>query len=142
MEPITRLLIERDCQRLGVDYARRADDRNPAVADLFTEDARLQLAGADLTGREAIRAYFGREREPSVSRHLISNVAIEVVDQDRATGLSELLYFTGVPKDGVVRQAELIPGAIATYVDDYRRTPDGWRIASRRAVLKFVRTGS
>jgi len=140
MEPLQRLLIERACERLCVDYARRVDARSEALADLFTEDATLTLVNVDLRGPAEILAYIRRSAEEGrVSRHLCCNITIEVEDATQARGAADMTYFTGRPRDGVVRTPDLRPAGVGTYHDVYRLTPQGWRIASRRFTPAFLR---
>jgi hypothetical protein len=140
MEPLQRLLIERACERLCVDYARRVDARDGSLADLFTEDAVLTLVNVDLHGPGEILAYIRRSAEEQrVSRHLCCNITIDVEDVAQARGAADMTYFTGRPQDGVVRTADLRPAGVGTYHDVYRLTPDGWRIASRRFAPAFLR---
>lgn len=142
MDPMTRLTIERDCHRLCMDYARRADERADSFADLFTEDARLELSGMSMNGRAEIAAFMSRPRPAAVSRHMILNVVIDIDSETAARGLADLVYYGAVTDDSVARLAEISPAAIGTYQDEYRLTAQGWRIASRRMAAKFVKASS
>lgn len=139
MDPMTRLVIERDCHRLCIDYARRADERADSFADLFTEDARLELTGMTMNGRAEIAAFMARPRPASVSRHMILNVVIDIDSETSARGLADLVYYGAVTEESVARLADISPAAIGTYQDEYRLTAEGWRIASRRMTAKFAK---
>ncbi len=139
MDTLTRLMIERDCHRLCIDYARRADERADTFADLFTEDARLELSGMSMSGHEEIAAFMRRPRPARVSRHMILNVVIDIDSETTARGLADLVYYVGENEDSVARLADISPATIGTYQDEYRLTAQGWRIASRRMTAKFVR---
>jgi len=143
MDPLDTLLIERACERLCTNYARRVDTRAESFADLFTDDGVLTLVNVDLSGREEILAYIRRSAaEGRATRHLYANIAIDVVSADEARGVVDMLYFTGRPgEDGVVRGPELKPAGVGTYTDVYRRTADGWRIARRAFKPVFLREG-
>ncbi|RYE00714.1 MAG: nuclear transport factor 2 family protein, partial [Sphingomonadales bacterium] len=60
------------------------------------------------------------------TRHICSNVVIDVLAPDRARGESAMLLFTGegAPKVG-------------SFHDRFVRTPGGWRFAERRGTLTF-----
>ena len=64
MDPLERLLAERACERIVVDFVRRLDLGEPAsVAELFTEDGIWEWPapgdGRRSEGRDALRTYFG-----------------------------------------------------------------------------------
>ena len=63
MDDLEQMLIERACTRLSVDYGRLVDFGQAAkVADLFTEDAVLELSAGRFEGIEAIRAFFEKRQ--------------------------------------------------------------------------------
>jgi SnoaL-like domain len=65
MDGLERLLIERDCTRLSVDYGRLVDFGQAArVADLFTEDGLCELSAGRFegSGRSAPSLRSGRRR--------------------------------------------------------------------------------
>jgi ketosteroid isomerase-like protein len=115
--------------RLIHDYAFYNDtfevDR---LVDLFVEDAWFDMRPSGLDrydGREAIRDFFEREKRAlSHVVHLTSNHRIDV-DGDEAAGTA---YYHAV---GVTRRGGHENGTFGYYRDSYRRTPEGWRFASR-----------
>lgn len=140
MNDIERLLIERACERLCVDYAHRADARSDNFADLFSDDAKLVLIGVEAHGRAGILALIRRRRaEGLLTRHLCSNVAISVGSPTDATGTVDSTYFVGRPTDGVATKRTLTPHAVGTYTDRYSLMPTGWRIAERSFRIVFRR---
>ena len=78
----------------------------PAVAAMFTADARfVRPAGGDpVIGRDAILASF-TSRPPRKSRHVITNVAIDLTGPDEATALSYLVNFRHDSRGDVVQVA-------------------------------------
>lgn len=123
-------------------YMRYNDDgAADAVAELFDENAVLQVVGSVVAGREAIRAFFGggkadspRWTEPGEllkqprSAHISSNPVIEI-DGDTATAETD---FVVVRRDEGGRAGVALVGR---YRDRLRRLDDGrWVIASRTAV--------
>ncbi|MGW4178061.1 nuclear transport factor 2 family protein, partial [Streptomyces rubiginosohelvolus] len=59
--PLDRLIAERACERLVVEFVRRLDLGEPGdVAELFTPDGLWEWAEGDrrIEGRDALRTYF------------------------------------------------------------------------------------
>lgn len=107
-----------------------------AVADLFAADGVWSSGPARYEGRDAIRAAFARRQASDrTSRHVCTNLRIDVVDDDHATGLVYLtLYrFDG---DGPGRPD---PDLVGEYRDAFVRTTEGWRFAERTAHAPFQR---
>jgi hypothetical protein len=135
MDDIERLLIERDCTRLSVDYGRFVDfGQASRVADLFTEDGICELSAGRFEGIGQIRAFFEKRQAQAdvVSRHVMTNIAIHVHDDGHATGLVYLTFYRVAWDRGEPAPLGL-PSYVGSYADEYRRTPAGWRIASRIA---------
>jgi hypothetical protein len=136
MDDVERLLIERDCTRLSVDYGRLVDFGQAArVADLFTEDGICELSAGRFEGIEAVRAFFEKRQAQAdvVSRHVMTNIAVDVHDAEHASGLVYLTFYrvAGHTGDGPAPLGP--PSYVGSYTDTYQRTPPGWRIASRIA---------
>jgi hypothetical protein len=144
MDEIERLLVERACERLIVEYARRVDfGEAGAIADLFTEDGRWEGTELVLDGREAIREWFeNRERlTRRVSRHVCTNVAVEAQSATEATSLCYMLDYRhdrreGEPAGPVVAEH---PKYVGELRDSFRLTDDGWRFSSRLVTVAFQR---
>ena len=140
-EPMERALIERECERLIVAYSHYIDFGDAArVAELFTDDGVWQSPEARLAGRTAIeRAFTQRQANTGRrSRHVCTNIAIDVVAPERATGVC---YFTLYRADAVEGKTAPVEGPeiVGEYRDTYVLTPDGWRISERIASTGFVR---
>jgi len=141
MDVIERLLIERACERLCVEYAHRADARSDDFADVFTEDGELVLADVTARGQKEILALIRRRRaEGLLTRHLCANVLVNVVSPTEATGKVDSIYFLGRPIDGIATKRVLAPHAVGAYSDRYRLTEAGWRIAHRSFRIVFVKS--
>lgn len=129
MSPEDRLAVEWQCARLIALYANLNDEaRWDDVADLYAEDGvmyRPTAPDAPVEGREAIRAAF-KGRPPRTTRHVCSNVVIEVEGPATAHGTSAMLLFTG---DG--------PPLVGSFHDRFCLTEHGWRFAERRGSLTF-----
>ena len=140
---LQQLLDEKACEKLIAEYCQLVDFGNAsAIADLFTADGSWTGPGVSMVGRDEIRAGFLRRQAVArrQSRHLCTNVLIRV-EGDEATGLCYLLNFRHDSSTGV---AELpapsgFPKYVGEYHDHFVRTPDGWRFATRRFDLAFLR---
>ena len=144
MDELARLLAERECARLIFRYCRLVDFGNGSkIADLFCEDGEWQGTDLHLHGRDEIRAWF-TERERltrRVSRHLCTNVSVDVLSEDRAESLCYMVNYRHDSRDG---DPELpvtleVPKFVGELHDRFRRTEDGWRFAGRRVEVSFVR---
>jgi ketosteroid isomerase-like protein len=116
-------------ERMILDYAAFNDVGDwDAVAALYTEHGRMSRPTAPdafVTGREAILAAF-RSRPPRVSRHIVTNIRVDVVG-DTATASSQIMLFTAAAQ----------PPMVGTYTDKLTRAKDGWRFLERRGSLDF-----
>jgi hypothetical protein len=125
-----RRAAEHDCARLIALYANLNDAaRWDDVAALYAEEGvmvRPTAPDAPVTGRTAILAAF-KARPPRVTRHVCSNVVIDVESASTARGESAMLLFTGA--------AEPLVGS---FHDKFVRTAEGWRFAERRGSLLFT----
>jgi SnoaL-like domain len=141
MDDVERLLDERACERLVLDYARWLDtgDRQRFGA-LFANDAVWDMPGyARLEGPEAIVARLARADRPGTSRHLVSNLVVDVVSADEAVGYCQFVNYRNElePTPGTPLPAGE-PSYVGRYLDRYVRTPEGWRFARRRVELDFA----
>ena len=138
MDELSRLVAERDCAALITRYTHLVDEGQASgVAELFTPDGVWASPEATLEGQEAIRAAFlRREQSGRRSRHVCTNVAIDVEDEGSASGLCYLTLFRtdaeGTPARGTA------PDLVGVYRDRFVRTPEGWRFSSRRTEVTFV----
>ena len=124
-----RRAIEQDCARLIALYANLNDEaRWDEVAALYADDGvmiRPTAPDAPVTGREAILAAF-KARPARTTRHVCSNVVVDVESATTARGVSAMVLFTG----------EGAP-LVGSFHDRFCLTDDGWRFAERRGSLVF-----
>lgn len=127
---LARLLDERACERLVLDYAALNDAGDwDAVAALYVPEGRMSRPTAPdafIEGREAILAAF-RARPPRTTRHICANIRVTLEDDATARIASQILLFTAAD------QAPLV----GSYADICVKTADGWRFAERRGSLDF-----
>ena len=95
-----------------------------------------------MVGQDQIRAGFSARQEVTrrQSRHLCTNVLVRV-QGDEATSLCYLLNFRHDSRTGVAESPAPagLPKYVGEYHDRFVRTPMGWRFASRRCELAFLR---
>jgi hypothetical protein len=100
------------------------------AGELFTDDVRYDMSELGLgvlQGKAAVlHLWTTREDLHPVAHHATNIVVTAGADRDTASVISKGL---GVGRKGRV-------GSV-TYRDIVRRTPDGWRIASRHARLRL-----
>lgn len=142
MDDLERLLVERACLRLMTEYCTYLDNRDTdTFLELFLPEATwirtAPLPPIDLAGREAIRAFFNRRATHSVSRHLVINPVVDVIDANNAKGVSFGLVVRGPAGDGTLpvpmRGLELL----VEYRDNFVRTAQGWKFG-RREMLRLI----
>jgi ketosteroid isomerase-like protein len=119
-------------------YAAGVDDRDlEAVAALFCADATLTSPSGTRTGREEVLAALGAVRDLPVTLHALVGAVFTAVSADEATGRIACIAHHVFERDGAARDDvwHLV------YRDAYRRTPDGWRFASRELDVRFRTAG-
>lgn len=141
MDPVERLLAIEDCKRLMVDYALRFDHgRGAAVAELFTEDGAWRSNTIDAVGQEQLGAFFVLREQLTdrVTRHVLTNVAVDVLDADHATARSIAVEIRDdVGPDGLA--VDTRPAVVGDYEDELVRVDGRWLFAERRVTLAFKR---
>lgn len=139
MDDTRRAEIERACKRLSHAYSKHVDFREyDAFVELFAEDGVLNT-GFELKGKEAIREGMKRRSGRLRSRHVVTNLIVDVVDEDHAEGITYLTLYRLITEEARDPSNVLPlegPAAVGHYTDKYIRTPEGWRFASR--VLEFA----
>lgn len=127
---LARLLDERACERLVLDYAALNDASDwDAVAALYVPEGRMSRPTAPdafIEGRSAILAAF-RARPPRTTRHVCANIRVTLIDSATAQIASQILLFTAAD------QAPLV----GSYADICVKTVEGWRFLERRGSLDF-----
>jgi uncharacterized protein (TIGR02246 family) len=121
----TRLADREALRELRALYSHYWDDGDAArFVALFTEDGTLQAATAGFVrGRHQLRKMV----ESGMARlgftvHFTTDEVTEFTGPDTARGFCRFAVHTGRSPSG--------QGA-GTYVDEYRKTADGWRFVSR-----------
>jgi hypothetical protein len=143
MTDLETLVIENACAKLVARYTHWVDFGEAArVAGLFAVDGVWEVGENRFEGREAVHGMFAARQAMSQrrSRHVCTNLAIDVVDGDRATGLVYLsLYRHDLPANAPADALPPVgpPVAVGQYRDRFTRTEEGWRFSHRVAELGF-----
>jgi hypothetical protein len=145
---MTDTSIERACERLVLDFAYFSDYQDPdALGALFTADGRMERPSGDaLIGRDAIVKSYRARPGGRVTRHVCTNIRITVESVDRARGLTYAVVYAANANTladghfGIPAEPRQLVGEFA---DEFVKTEEGWRIASRvaRFVMHVVTSG-
>lgn len=105
------------------------NDELDEYVSLFTDDAHWEMPGSAIDGRDSIMAGAKARRASGIqgpgthTRHVITTHRV-AVEGDTATGRA---YFMMVGDTDTAPRVR----AAGQYDDQYRRTPDGWKLARR-----------
>ena len=145
MDDMQRMLIERACARLVTEYCHFVDHGEAAkIADQFADDGVWASPRDVRTGREAIAKSFQKRQDNAarMSRHVCTNLLIDVIDENSATGV---VYLTLYRHDGAPERRispSDVPDVVGEYRDSFVRTTDGWRFKRREIHVSFARAAS
>lgn len=133
--------IRRACERLVARYSIKADlGAADEAADCYSVDGVLEIAGKRYAGRDVIRGRVVDAPEGQVSRHITSNILIDVISPDTAVGNAYVALYRGQKPAGSNAALPMgLPLLIGYYEDRYVRTKDGWRFAHRKLNVDFRR---
>jgi len=145
MDDAIRRGIEYDCQQLSIAYARTADFGDyTAFANLFADDAVLETSLVQVRGKGEIEATMKKRPTELRSRHIITNIFIEMLDAEHARGISYLSLYRHVGPESL--QSEPVelsgPALIGHYEDWFVKTSIGWRFERRKLHVAFRRAAS
>lgn len=141
LDPTYRLLAERACERVIMEFVHTLDLGDPGeVAELFTEDGVWEWALDDrrFQGREALRAYFGARPADRLSRRICTNVLVTLTSASTATAIT---YFTTYRVDGRTDGTYApprIPTQVGHYEDTFREVHGRWLLSCRSLFLAFA----
>jgi ketosteroid isomerase-like protein len=145
MDDMERMLIERACARLVTEYCHFVDHGEAAkIASQFTDDGVWASPQDTRSGRDAIAKSFGKRQDNAarMSRHVCTNLLIDVIDENNATGV---VYLTLYRHDGdPARRVSPTdaPDIIGEYRDTFVRTSNGWRFKRREIRVSFSRAAA
>jgi hypothetical protein len=142
-----RLEIERACERLVYVYSRALDLGDmSAAADCFAENgsmARPMMPDQVVQGRETIRASLLTRPKTLLTKHLATNVMIDVESRDSASGISYLtMISTTPPADGKPPYVSQGPLWFGEFKDRYVRENGVWKFLERRGSIQMKFSGA
>jgi hypothetical protein len=142
-----RIEIERACERLVYEYSRALDLGDlSAAAECFAENgsmARPMMPEAVIQGRETIRASLLTRPKTLLTKHLATNVMIDVESRDSASGLSYLtMISTTPPADGKPPYVSQGPVYFGEFKDRFVRENGVWRFLERRGSIQMKFAGA
>jgi hypothetical protein len=139
IDDLERMQIEQACLRLVTEYCHLVDHGEAArIADLFTDDG----VWMKTEGRAALQQFFQSRQDDigRMSRHVCDNTLIDVLDADRARGVTYLTLYRHDGEPGRHVSPLVGPVLLGEYRDTFVRTPDGWRFERRDLIIDFMRT--
>ncbi len=112
-----------------------------AAADFFAENGSLARPMAPdqvIQGRETIRAALLTRPKTLLTKHLATNVMIDVVSRDEARGLSYLtMISTTPPGDAAAPYVSAGPVYFGEFADRFVREGGEWKILERRGSIQM-----
>jgi SnoaL-like domain len=141
-----RIEIERACERIIYAYSRALDlGQMSAAADFFAENgsfARPMSPNLIIQGRESIRAALLTRPKTLLTKHLATNVVIEVVSRDEAHGLSYLTMISTTPGEAAAPFISVGPVYFGEIKDRFVREAGAWKFLERRGSIQMKFFGS
>ena len=135
-----RIFIQSCCRDLIIAYAKFLDMAEyDQCADMFEDNATLDV-WSELKGKSAILAAMSARPSDLLTRHIMTNILITVIDERQATGVSYLTLYRKIGKlnRGEEKTPFTRPAAVGQYNDEFVLTKDGWRFSRRKAHFTFM----
>jgi hypothetical protein len=147
LSQLERVEVERACERLVYAYSRALDEGDmSAAADFFSENgsmSRPMAPEAVIQGRETIRASLLTRPKTLLTKHLATNIVIDVEGHDSARGISYLTMIATTPAQGsqppFVSQGPIYFGR---FVDRFVREKGEWKFLERRGSIQMKFPGA
>jgi hypothetical protein len=100
-----------------------------AFASVFTPDGELVFPGVDVKGHDQLVAFAARPNTDRLSLHFVGNTLLVQVAPGHVKARSILLTAS---EDAKVKYSAT-GWAFGIYLDDFVKTPNGWRLSHREA---------
>lgn len=132
MTDLERMAIEHACAQLQIRFHICIDTfQHDKILDMFAPDGTWdQVIKGMLRGHKEIKGYLDKKYTGPVTKHVNTNNAIDVIDENHAKGLCYYTYYHAEPGTPVPCPLNG-PSAVGQYDDTFVRTPQGWKFASR-----------
>ncbi len=117
-----------ECQRLAIaSYSLMDQGRYEETVALFSEDAVWVRGGKPFQGRGSILAALNQRPATMVSRHLVTNVLVELTGADEAKATACFVPLRGtLREDGSVQMPAI--ESVGDLAFTFRREREGWKI--------------
>ncbi len=144
MKPKQVALIEHYCTKVVKQFALYNDSKcYEKLAELFTEDASFARPTAPdnfITGRENILAAFQSRPADKITRHIISNIVVDVITTTTAKAhcYATLYSSNEVFSADKVEPQTNVSQIIGEFYDDFVLTDAGWKISLRSGKIIFA----
>jgi hypothetical protein len=137
-----RLEIERACERIVYAYARALDLNDlSGAADFFAANGsmtRPMMPDQLVEGRETIRASLLTRPRTLLTKHLATNVVIDVESRDAARGISCLTMISTTPAAGATPPfISKGPVYFGEFRDRFVREHGVWKFLERRGSIQM-----
>ena len=136
MEAFERVLIVEACRDLVLRSVAAMDANAPArLADLFTDEGEIvRPNGTALHGREAIRASYAQRSAERITRHVVTNILVDVHSIREASSVCCVMLWSGSTAEPEAPQGRPVQRQqVGEFDDRFVHTSAGWRIARRAA---------
>jgi hypothetical protein len=146
LSALERMEIERACERLVHAYSRALDLGDlSGAADFFAEHGSMRRPMTPdqlIEGRERIRSALLTRPKTLLTRHLATNIMVEVDSRDAAHGISYLTMIATTPQ-GAEQPPFVSPGPIyfGEFKDRFVRERGEWRFLERFGSIQMKFSG-
>jgi SnoaL-like domain len=141
-----RIEIERACERLVYAYSRALDLGDLAgAADFFAESgsmSRPMTPDQIIEGRETIRASLLTRPKGLLTKHLATNIIIDVETRDTARGISYLTMIATMPTAAKPPFSSAGPIYFGEFQDRFVRENGAWKFLERRGSIQMKFAGA
>jgi hypothetical protein len=141
-----RIEIERACERLVYGYSRVLDLGDlSAAADFFAQNGSMSRPMSPdqiIQGREAIRASLLTRPKGLLTKHLATNILIDVESRDAARGISYLTMIAVTPGDAKPPFTSPGPIFFGEFQDRFVRENGVWKFLERRGSVQMKYAGA
>ena len=141
MESQQKLQIEHACARLIKVYCNSIDAHNvDRLLSVFAEDGVWQRPGnPPLTGHAAIRDFVEHHGVGEVSAHHVTNIVVDVEDEDHASSNAYALVFKGVGTNDAGPLPISLPSLVVHYQHKFIQKGGDWFIQYKETRWLFKR---
>lgn len=136
MSDLNKLLAERACERLMIEYCEYVDTRQfEKLVVLFATDGVLNRTDTgEIKGRGAIKAFFDKlTTDPLI--HVASNSLVTVTGPETAQGSSYVTVYRSYRKNATGQPKLEAPYVVAKYIDKFVVEDGEWKIGYRDTIF-------